>query len=53
MEASVRYTPIHNNNILLKFVFGEITYLKLEILHNAEKYSVRNTSRMQNIEDVG
>ena len=37
---------------LLKF-FWEGTYLKLEILHNGEKYSLRNTLRMQSNEIVG
>ena len=52
MEASVIDTPINDNNFLLK-LFWEGMYLKFEIVHKSEKYSLRNTSRKQNIEFVG
>ena len=52
METSVIYTKIYVNNFILSF-FWEETYLKLENSHEDEKYSLTNTSRMQNVEFVG
>ena len=52
-EASVKYTLLHKNEFIFKLLLGEGTYLKFEIVHKGEKYSLRHTSRMQNIEFVG
>ena len=52
MQASVIFTPLHDNNFLLNF-FGDQTNLKFEIGHKVEEYSLRNTSRIQNNEFVG
>ena len=52
MQASVIYTPLHDKKFLLKF-FLDGSDLKFKIGHKGKKYSLRNTSRMQNIEFVG
>ena len=52
MEACVIYTNLHDNKFTLK-LFREGMYLKFEIVQKGEKYSLRNISRMQNIEFVG
>ena len=54
METSVTYTPSHDNTILLlKFFLRNVPYLKLEIVHRGEKYSLRSTSLKQKFEFVG
>ena len=50
MDASVIYTSLYDKKHLLKLFLWEGTYLKLEIVHNGETFSLRNTSRMQNVE---
>ena len=53
MHASVIYTHLHDNNFLLKVFLWDGMDLKFEIGHKGGKYSLRNTSRMQNIEFAG
>ena len=57
MDASVVYTPLHDDRFISKLFLGgggrEVTYLRLEIVHKGEKYPLINTSRMQKIEIVG
>ena len=54
MEVSVIYSPQLDNIMLMKFFFFfEVAYLQFEVVHKGEKYSLRNTSRMQSIESVG
>ena len=52
MEPGVINTPLHDNKFLLK-LFCEGSYLTLEFVYKGEKYSLRNTSRIKNIETVG
>ena len=52
MEASVIYNHSHDVKLILKFFFSYGAYLKFEIVHKGEKYSLTNTSRMQNFEFV-
>ena len=53
MEASIIYTPLYDIKFILKpFFGGGGTNLKLEIVHKGEMCSLRNTSRMQNIDFV-
>ena len=51
MEVCVIYKPF-NTKFLLKS-FREGINLKLKILHKGEMYSLRNTSRIQDVEFVG
>ena len=51
-EASIINTPLRYVKLLFKLFFDG-TYLKLEYVHKDDKYSLRNTSRIQNIEFVG
>ena len=51
MQASVIYTPLIVNKFILIFFNG--VDLEFENGHKGEKYSLRNTSRMQNIDFVG
>ena len=54
MQASViGIYPLHDIKYLLKFFWGDGTDLQFEVRHKGEKYFLRNTSRMQNIEFVG
>ena len=53
MQASLIYIPLHDKKYLLKVFFGDGKNLKLEFGHKGEKYCLRNTSRMQNIEFIG
>ena len=48
MQTSVIHSPSHENKIILKVSFWGGTDLKVEIGHKGEKYSMRNTSRVQN-----
>ena len=52
MQASVIYTPLHANKFLLKVFFWDGADLEFDIEHYGEKYPLRNTSRMRNIEFV-
>ena len=48
------YTPLHDKLIfILSFFFWVGTDLAFEIGHKGGEYSLRNTSRMQNIDFVG
>ena len=53
MQVCGIYIPLHDNNFLFKFFSRDGKDLKFEIGHKGENYSLRNTSRMQNIECVG
>ena len=53
IKAGVIYTPLHDSNSLLRVFFLDGTDLKFDIGHKGEKYSLRNTSRMLNLEFVG
>ena len=53
MGASVIHISLRDIQFICKLFLWEGTYLKLEIVLNGEKYSSRNTSRMQNIEFFG
>ena len=44
------FTPLHDNEIILKIFFCEGTNLKLETVHMGVKFSLRNTSPIQHIE---
>ena len=53
MQASVIYVPLYDNEFLLKVIFWDGTDLKFKVGRKGEKYSLKNTSRMQNNEFVG
>ena len=52
MQASVIYTPLYDSKFILKVFFWDGTDLKFETGDKGEEHSLRNTSRMQNIEFV-
>ena len=51
-NAGQCYMHLLYDEFILKFFFWDETYLRLEIGHKGEKYSLRNTSRVQNIDLV-
>ena len=53
MQVSVKYTPLYDSKFLLKVFFWDGTDLKFDIGRKGEKYPLRNTSRMKNLEIVG